>query len=120
VSRATGAPLATVGRLRSEQRSRYVETVATKMDAEIRLFNPGDEIEYEALVNRRGGWVLTERPENRERYMIHDATCSHLQSSGKREYRFSGPRRWSQSFRALRDWARGQTGHAPLDCQTCR
>jgi hypothetical protein len=83
----------------------------------ILTFDRGQETDYAAWVRRRGGYVLTQRPQDSARFMIHDAECTHLEVSG--DWAIDGPRRCCERFRPLADWAREQSGSEPLRCQSC-
>ena len=93
-----------------------IASASMSTNGEIEAFNTGDEAAYERWVRRNDGYVLTERPEDAARFMLHEAGCSHLDLSN---VQLSGPRRCARLSRPLREWANAETGMEPLRCRTC-
>jgi Transcription elongation factor, GreA/GreB, C-term len=89
--------------------------------AEIAVFGPGQDADYEEWVRRNsGGYVLKRRDTAGEGYMLHLADCAHLTlTPGAFTLRTGKPRRCSRSSEALVQWCRAETGSPPHKCSSC-
>jgi hypothetical protein len=89
--------------------------------ADIALFGPGEDADYEEWVRRNsGGYVLKRRDTVGEGYMLHLADCGHLAlRPGAFTLRTGNPRRCSRSRKALVEWCREATGSSPHKCSSC-
>jgi hypothetical protein len=90
-------------------------------DAEIVVFGPGQDDDYEQWVRRhRSGYVIKKADRAADGHILHHAECLHLDLDGK-DYtlRTASPRRCCGSLRILENWCREQTGSPPHRCGTC-
>jgi hypothetical protein len=88
---------------------------------EIMIFGPGQEADYEDWVHlNSGGYVLKQRDTVEEGYMLHLATCSHLElTPGAFTMRTANPRHCSRSPQALVQRALEESGRPPQRCSSC-
>lgn len=102
-------------------RAAAANTRPIPIDAEIALFGPGQDAEYEEWVRRNsGGYVLKQRDTVDEGYMLHLADCSHLGlTPGTFTMRTGNPRRCSRSRGALVQWCLAEIGSQPHKCSSC-
>jgi len=90
-------------------------------DAEILVFRPGQDDDYEEWVRRHpSGYVVKKADRVADGYILHHAECLHLDLDGK-DYtlRTASPRHYCSSLRVLENWCREQTGSPPHRCATC-
>ena len=90
-------------------------------DAEILVFGPGQDDEYEEWVRRHpSGYVIKKADRVADGYVLHHAECGHLDLDG-RDYtlRTANPRQCCSSLRVLENWCRERAGSLPHRCGTC-
>lgn len=85
-------------------------------DTEIRAFTQGDDAAYEDHIRQHGGYVLVERKAD---FMLHEASCGHLDLTPGKFTLTARPRRWAKTRQPLIDWATQRTGSRPAFCQSC-
>jgi hypothetical protein len=86
------------------------------MDDAVQTFGRGDDAAYEEWVRRHGGYVLVERKDG---FMLHEATCVHLDLTPGVFTLTTRPRRCAKTRQPFTDFAEQRTGHRPLLCQSC-
>jgi hypothetical protein len=86
------------------------------MDDAIQTFGRGDDAAYEQWVQQHAGYVLVERKDG---FMLHEATCGHLDLTPGEFTLTSRPRRCAETRQALTDFTQRRTGRRPHLCQSC-
>jgi len=67
-------------------------------------------------VGRHGGYVLAQRKDG---FMLHEASCGHLDLIPGKFSLTARARRWSTNQKPLVEWTEKHTGNTPLRCQSC-